>query len=152
MNGFLKELVSPVTQLLDKVIPDTDEKNRIAFELATMAESHAQNLALAQIEVNKEAAKHPSMFVAGARPAAIWVCVAGLAMQVILRAVGYGIAVYFAALMYFADDPTTIVPFVLPAAPVLVDLALLGALLGLGGARTVEKVMGVSRNNMGAGS
>ncbi len=146
---FLQDLTGPVFEILDKVIPDADKKQDIAFKLATLAEDRAHDLALAQIEVNKEAAKHPSMFVAGARPAAIWVCVAGLAMQVILRALGYGIAVYFAALQYFAEDPSTIVPFVLPAAPVLVDLALLGALLGLGGARTIEKITGVERNNMG---
>ena len=50
---MLQALIGPVTGLLDKFIPDADEKARIAHELATMSEKHAQELALAQIEVNK---------------------------------------------------------------------------------------------------
>ena len=50
---MLTALIGPVTSLLDKFIPDADEKARIAHELATMSEKHAQELALAQIEVNK---------------------------------------------------------------------------------------------------
>ena len=39
--------------LLDKFIEDKDKKNALAHEIATMAEKHAQELAKAQIEVNK---------------------------------------------------------------------------------------------------
>ena len=38
-------LIGPATSLLDKVIEDKDEKNRIAFELSTLAERHANELA-----------------------------------------------------------------------------------------------------------
>jgi hypothetical protein len=40
--SILGSLLGPATELLDKVIPDADEKNRIAFELSTMADRHAQ--------------------------------------------------------------------------------------------------------------
>ena len=46
---MLQALIGPVTGLLDKFIPDADEKARIAHELATMGEKHGQQLALAQI-------------------------------------------------------------------------------------------------------
>ena len=50
---MIESLIAPVTGLLDKFIEDKDQKARIAHELATMSEKHAQQLALSQIEVNK---------------------------------------------------------------------------------------------------
>jgi hypothetical protein len=50
---ILTSLIGPVTGLLDKFIEDKDQKNAIAFELSTMAEKHAQELAKGQLEVNK---------------------------------------------------------------------------------------------------
>ena len=76
--SILNSLVQPITSLLDKVIEDKDTKNNIAFELATMAERHAQELAKGQLEVNKVEAAHKSLFVSGWRPAIGWIC--GLAL------------------------------------------------------------------------
>jgi len=45
---ILNSLIGPVTGLLDKFIEDKDKKNAIAFELATMAEKRAQELAKGQ--------------------------------------------------------------------------------------------------------
>jgi hypothetical protein len=50
---MIGKLIEPVTGLLDKFIEDKDQKAQLAHELATMADRHAQDLALAQIEVNK---------------------------------------------------------------------------------------------------
>ena len=49
---MLEALIAPVTGLLDKWIPDADTKQKIAHEIATMSERHAQELALAQIKLN----------------------------------------------------------------------------------------------------
>ena len=65
---MLESLIAPVTGLLDKFIPDADERNRLAHEIATMSERHAHELAKGQIEINKTEAAHQSMFVAGWRP------------------------------------------------------------------------------------
>ena len=54
---MLQQLIGPVTGLLDKFIPDADTKNRLAHEIATMSERHAQEIALQQIEVLKLDAK-----------------------------------------------------------------------------------------------
>ena len=48
---------------LDKFIEDKDQKARLAHDLATMADQHAQELAKAQLEVNKVEAAHKSLFV-----------------------------------------------------------------------------------------
>jgi hypothetical protein len=66
--SILSSLIGPATSLLDKVIEDKDEKNRIAFELSTLAERHAAELAKGQMEINKVEAAHKSLFVAGWRP------------------------------------------------------------------------------------
>jgi hypothetical protein len=40
---MLQALIGPVTGLLDKFIPDADEKIKLAHEIATMSERHAQD-------------------------------------------------------------------------------------------------------------
>ena len=49
----IQSLIAPVTGLLDKFIEDKDQKAALAHEIATMSQKHAQELSLAQIEVNK---------------------------------------------------------------------------------------------------
>ena len=66
---MLELLVGPISKLLDKVIPDADERSRLAFEIATLTEKQAHEIAQAQIEVNRTEAGHASMFVSGWRPA-----------------------------------------------------------------------------------
>ena len=45
---MLTALIGPVTSLLDKFIEDKDQKAKLAHELSTMAEKHAQELAKGQ--------------------------------------------------------------------------------------------------------
>ena len=54
---MLSTLIGPATKLLSKFIEDKDQKNRLAHEIATMAEKHGQQIALQQIEVLKADAK-----------------------------------------------------------------------------------------------
>lgn len=122
---ILGELLGPATKLLDKFIPDADEKQRIAYELSTLAERHAQEQALAQIELNKQEAKG-NWFQASWRPAIGHVCWIGLAYNVIVQ-------------------PILSVWLELP--PVNSDLlypVMLG-MLGMSGIRGVEKVKGVAK-------
>ena len=65
--SLINALVGPVTSLLDKFIEDKDQKAALAHELATMADKHAQQLSLAQIEVNKAEAASGSFFKGGSR-------------------------------------------------------------------------------------
>ena len=112
--------------MLDKVIEDKDEKNRIAFELSTLAERHAAELAKGQMEINKVEAAHKSLFVAGWRPSIGWVCALGLLYNTILSNI-LGIWVEVPEI-----DTTLLVPVMM-------------GMLGIGAMRTVEKVKGVSR-------
>ena len=113
-------LIKPVTKLLDKWIPDADTKQKIAHEIATMSEIHAQEIALAQIAVNKEEAAG-NWFQAGWRPATGWVCVLGFAVNFLILplAAGFGVEITQA-------DTSTMLPVLM-------------GMLGLGGLRTYEK-------------
>ena len=125
--SILTSLISPVTSLLDKVIEDKDTKNNIAFELATMAERHAQELNKNQLEVNKVEAAHKHLFVSGWRPAIGWCCCFSLLYSTILSPI---LGIWFT------------VP---PVDSSLLTTILLG-MLGLGGLRTIEKTKSVARN------
>ena len=130
---MLQALIGPVAGLLDKFIPDADEKMKIAAELSTMAERHAQELAKGQLEVIKVEAASKSMFVAGWRPAVGWVCVLGMAMNFIIVPLGnFGLSV--------AD-----IQVVIPMIDTSQMMPVLMGMLGLGAMRTVEKVQKVSR-------
>ena len=119
--SILGSLLGPATELLDKVIPDADEKNRIAFELSTLAERHAQELAKGQLEINKVEAAHKSLFVAGWRPFIGWVAGIGLLYNVLIAPL---LAIWF-------EMP--------PVDPAILTSTLMGML------RTYEKKNQVSR-------
>jgi hypothetical protein len=82
---MLTTIISAVTPLLDKFIPDADEKNRLVHEIATLSERLAHENAMAQIEVNKTEAQHASVFVSGWRPAVGWICAIALGYHFILQ-------------------------------------------------------------------
>ena len=117
---MIEKFIAPVTNLLDKFIPDADTKQKIAHEIATMSERHAQEIALAQIEVNKAEARG-NWFQAGWRPATGWVCVLGFAVNFLVSplAAGFGVDIPQA-------DTSTMLPILM-------------GMLGLGYMRTYEK-------------
>ena len=82
---MLAQLISPVTGLLDKFIEDKDQKAALAHEISTMAERHAQELAMSQIKVNQEEAKSGSLFIGGWRPFVGWICGIALLYHFILQ-------------------------------------------------------------------
>jgi hypothetical protein len=117
---MLSQLINPITSIIDKFIPDADTKQKIAYDLATLADNHAQQIALAQVELNKiESAGN--WWQSGWRPATGWVCVAGFLVNFLISplAAGFGI--------------------VIPQADLSVMLPVLMGMLGLGTLRTFEK-------------
>lgn len=129
----LTSLIAPVSGLLDKFIEDKDKKNALAHEIATMAERHAQELAKAQIEVNKTEAAHKSLFVAGWRPAVGWVCVMGMASNfLVIPVANFALAMASSTVIVPILDLTQMMPVLM-------------GMLGLGAMRTMEKTKGVQR-------
>jgi len=131
---MLQSLIGPVTGLLDKFIEDKDQKARLAHEVATMAQNHAQELAKAQLEVNKVEAAHKSLFVSGWRPAVGWVCVLGM--------FGNFITIPFSNFVLALFGLNIIIPLV----PLETMMPVLMGMLGLGAMRTYEKKNAVHRD------
>tara|TARA_R100000656_G_scaffold69216_1_gene52136 strand:- start:120 stop:524 length:405 start_codon:yes stop_codon:yes gene_type:complete len=132
MLGIAESVIGVAGKVLDKFIEDKDLKTKLSHEL----KSQIVSLDLAQAQANIEQAKHPSIFIAGARPAIMWICAFGLSWQFVLQP----IAVWAIAVTN-ADLP-------LPLIPTEGLLPLTLSLLGLGGMRSFEKYKGVQRNNM----
>ena len=91
-----------------------------------MAEKHGQEIALAQIDLNKADAKG-TWFQSSWRPLCGHVCVLGLAVNFLISpiAAGFGITV--------------------PQADMSVMMPVLMGMLGLGGLRSFEKTKGVAK-------
>lgn len=123
---MLEALIGPVTGLLDKFIPDADQKAKLAHEIATMSEKHHQEVMLQQIEVLKLDAKG-NWFQSSWRPLAGYTCVLGLMVNFLVApiAAGFGLEI--------------------PQADAGVMMPLLLGMLGLGGARSFERVKGVGK-------
>ena len=132
MLGIAESVIGVAGKVLDKFVEDKDLKTKLSHEL----KSQIVSLDLAQAQTNLEQAKHPSIFVAGARPAIMWICAFGLGWQFVFQPV----AVWIIAVSG--------IDVVLPIIQTEGLMSLTLALLGLGGMRSFEKSKGIQRNNM----
>lgn len=132
-------LVELAIGLIEKIIPDPAAKAAAQLEVLKLQQTGElaalaadSNIAQAQIEVNKVEAASSSFFVSGWRPAVGWVCVSAYAAKFI-----GGPALFVAA--QFTSHV-----IVLPPIDFSEMLPILGAMLGIGGFRTYEKIKGVA--------
>ena len=125
-------IVGITGKILDKFVEDKDQRAKMLHEL----DMSVQESNIAQIYVNMEQAKHPAIFVAGARPAIMWIAALGLFWSFFLAPV----------LNWIMVVSGTDVP--LPNIETEGLLTLTLALLGLGGMRSFEKSKGVARENL----
>tara|TARA_R100000654_G_scaffold33904_1_gene59295 strand:+ start:232 stop:633 length:402 start_codon:yes stop_codon:yes gene_type:complete len=131
---LIAALIPAVSGILDKFVPDADTKNKLAHEIATMSEKHAQEALLAQLEINKAEAASGSLFKGGWRPAVGWVCAIAFAYHFILKDL-----IIFGATFAGADLPE------MPEFDMGTLLTVLGGMLGIGGLRTYEKKSGLTK-------
>ena len=130
MKEFLSGLIGPVTGIIGKVVADKDQAAKLAHDIATMADKHAQEAMLAQIAVNQTEAKG-NWFQASWRPLCGYVCVLGLATNFLISPISAGFGVQ------------------IPQADSSVMMPVLLGMLGLATARSYEKVKGVSKRLIG---
>lgn len=139
MLPLLLPLLGPVIDKLVGMIPDPQAREK------AQAEAMAQFVAVlsaaddAQNKINAVEAASPSVFVAGGRPAVIWICAAALAWVALIQP----ILTFMAAM--FGYNPA------LPAIDGTWIMTFLAPLLGLSGMRTVEKMNGVQTNAIAPG-
>lgn len=138
--GSWDKVAETVTGIISKVVPDraaaaaaTATFNQLAANGQLQEELlQLQAVTSAQSDINKVEAASTNWFVSGGRPAVIWICASALALNLVLGP----LFVWFASLV---GHPT---PF--PTLDPNMMMALLFPLLGLGAARTYEKVKGVA--------
>lgn len=118
---MIDKLIGPVSGLLDKVIPDKDQAAKLAHEIATMSDKHAQELAMAQLEILKADAKG-NWFQASWRPLIGWICGVSLGINYMVAPIAMGFGV------------------VIPQADMSVMMPLLLGMLGISGMRSFDKL------------
>ena len=132
--SLVNTLVGPVSNILDKFVEDKDQKAKLAHEIATMSDKHAQEIALAQISVNAAEAASGSLFKGGWRPCVGWVC----AIAFFYDFVGQPLIIFIVALAGAEIPP-------LPEFDMGTLLTVLGGMLGIGSLRTYEKQKGITK-------
>ena len=137
LADLIKSLIGPVIGPLIDRIPNGPERDRAKEAAESQMIIAMTNLVQGQLEINKVEAQHSSIFVAGARPAIMWICGMGIFWNFVLKPI-----IMWGGFMYGVD---------LTGAPELdtseLTTILLG-MLGLGGLRTYEKKLGVARNDI----
>ena len=120
---------------IEKIWPDPSKRAAELFKLeelkqaGDLARMQAEvNLMLGQIEINKVEAQHPSVFVAGARPAVMWIGAFGLAYAAVVEPIAR-----FVARVCFDYQGE------FPVLDTTITMQVLFGILGLGAYRTYEK-------------
>ena len=135
-------LVKGIGGILDDLFTSDEERAKAAIAMRKIADAPF----IASMRVLEKEASHKSIFVAGARPALLWGCVAGIAYEGILRGM---LQWLINVSLLFMQNPPDIPP--LPSIEgVFFELCSLAAVLY--GARGIEKVKGVATNALNVGS
>lgn len=140
LTDILGGIFSPIKDLIGEIVVDPNKRDQINLQLAQIedqAQARLDTLQSGQIEVNKVEASSGSVFVAGWRPFVGWVGGVGLAYSTLVQPFGSWLA-----RVAFHYQGT------FPAIDNQLLLYVLGGMLGIGGLRTIEKIKGVSTNDM----
>lgn len=146
MIPLITALIPMLGSVIDKVLPNTAEREKVKMELQMkLAEQELEFAKLlaandqGQIEINKEEAKSSSLFVSGWRPFVGWTCSIGVAWAFVVRPfLDWTVAL-------LSRFYPALVGFVSPEVNTGELLSLLLGLLGMGGFRMMEKKWGVER-------
>jgi len=130
-------LVSGVGGILDDLFTSDEERGKVEIAKARIAQAPF----LANLAVDKEEAKHASIFVAGARPFLKWVVGFGVGYEVVLRP----LMTWITNLLNGIFDLAIIAP---PSISVEELITLLTGGAALYGARSVEGIMGNKRDRI----
>jgi hypothetical protein len=136
----IDDAISSVSNLASTVVsrvwPDATVVEKAKLDQIAAEMTNEYNLVIGQLEINKLEAGNNSFFVAGARPAAMWVGV----LSLFYMGIGGSLLSWLA------------VCFNLPPLPVINDHAstdILMGLLGLGGLRSFDKFKGIDTKTIG---
>jgi hypothetical protein len=133
MIQLIQALLPVASSVIDRVIPDKEAAEKAKREMQLELVNNINDIAKAQIEVNKTEAAHRNVFVAGWRPFIGWVCGAAFAYHFVLQPIFvFALAAYGVSLE-------------LPSFDMGALMTVLTGMLGLGGLRTFEKMKGTAK-------
>ena len=133
----IDDLIGAGLKILDKVIPDPTAKAEAQLKLLQLKQAGEfkeleadLQMAQGQIDINKEEAKSPQLFVSGWRPFVGWTCGFGFFYMAVFRPISQALLVLVWPQINF------------PAIETEMLFVMLANLLGFGGYRTFERVKG----------
>lgn len=118
--------------LIDRWLPDPEKKREAEMEMIRMAADGELKQVIAQLEINAREASHPSVFVAGWRPAFGWCGAFGFLYATVVQPI----------LVWYGTARGWPVP---PEINLDLLWVVITGMLGIGGLRTFEKSKGVSK-------
>lgn len=146
LGDLIKSMIGPIIGPLIDRIPDPNERARAKEQIEGQMLAAMTSLVQGQLEINKEQAKHSSIFVAGARPAIMWICGIALGWNYILQPIlNWSI---YGLMLSGSIDSTMADMLTAPQLDTSELTTILLGMLGLGGLRTYEKRLGVARESI----
>jgi len=124
IGGSVGEMADGVSKAIDRFV-ETDEEKKAAELLRQRVQQEPDKW---QAEINKIEAGHRTLFVAGARPAILWVCALGFLFSFLINPI----------LQWFTGTPG-------PQLPTNIMMELTLGMLGLASLRTYEKLKGLTK-------
>ena len=140
MLPFLSAILPTVSNVLDRVIPDKAAAEKAKQELALLAAKGELDNMAGQLRINAEEAKNPSLFVAGWRPCLGWIGAFAIGAPYFVWVFNMVVRMAFPEVPEITKDD-------MPDGGQIMPVVL--GMLGLGGARTWERMKGVERNRIG---
>jgi len=129
-------LLAPILEfgkdLIGRFLPNKEEQQKAEMELVKLAAAGELQQVLSQLEINAKEAAHPSIWVAGWRPAFGWFGAVGFLYATVIQP----LLVWYGASKGWPSPPS-----------INMDLmwVVITGMLGIGGLRTFEKAKGVSK-------
>ena len=133
MIQLVQALLPIASNVIDRIIPDKEAAEKAKREMQIELVNNINDIAKAQIEVNKQEAAHRNVFVAGWRPFIGWTCGAAFCYHFVIQP----LLIFVLAANGIALD--------LPSFDMGALMTVLTGMLGLGGLRTFEKMKGAAK-------
>lgn len=129
---IIGDVLGIVGNVIEKIVPDKEKAATMKHEIAMSL----VNSDLAQMDINKQEATHPNVFVSGWRPAVGWICVMALFFNYILSPIAS-----WACAIWLPE-------ITLPSLDISELMTLLFGLLGMGTLRSYDKAQGTARHKI----
>ena len=129
MNPLIAPIFGLVGTVIDRLIPDKTAAEKAKLEMAGALQAQEFQIQIEQIRVNAEEAKSTNWFVAGGRPAVMWICGFALAYAAVIEPIAR-----FAAKVWFGYTGD------FPVIDTDLTMQVLFGILGLGAFRSAEKI------------